>query len=180
MNAVDLLERQHAEIKSAFRRAALPGVAGKRGFRDLVRLLAVHEASEEAHVHPTARRLLRSGKVVTAARRGEEKRAKTLLAELWRMGGPDARGYRRKLMALRRAVLAHAAAEEREEFRALREGAGKLRLWLLGQEIKLTQAVAPTRPHARVNNEMANKLAAPLFGPLDRTRDLGRRLVFRR
>lgn len=179
MNAVDLLERQHAEIKSAFRRAALPGMAGKHGFRELARLLAIHEAAEEAHVHPKARHVLRSGKVITAARRGEEKRAKTLLAELWRMGGPDGRGYRRKLMALRRAVLTHAAAEEREEFRALRERASKPRLWLLGLEIKLTQAVAPTRPHAWVNNQMANKLAAPLFGPLDRTRDLGRRLLGR-
>ena len=37
--------------------------------------------------------------------------------------------------------------------------------------------VAPTRPHPKVNGELANKLAAPLFGPADRLRDLASRLT---
>lgn len=179
MNAVDILERQHAEIKSAFRRAALPGQPGKRAFRDLVRLLAIHEAAEEAHVHPKARNVLASGKMVTRARLGEEKQAKKLLSELWHSGHGSS-GYYRKLRALRRAVLKHAASEEREEFRVLRQFASQPRLWLLGLEVRMTQAVAPTRPHTWANNQIMNKLAAPIFGPFDRTRDLGRRVVLRR
>lgn len=179
MNAVDLLERQHVEIRRAFRKAALPGRPGKRAFRNLVKLLAVHEAAEEAHVHPKARRVLAAGKVVTRARRGEEEQAKKLLTELWRIGH-DGDGYYRKLRSLRRAVLKHAASEEREEFRVLRQFASKPRLWLLGLEVRTTQAIAPTRPHPWANNQLANKFAAPVFGPLDRTRDLGRRLVLRR
>jgi hypothetical protein len=46
---------------------------------------------------------------------------------------------------------------------------------MLGLEVRLTEAIAPTRPHRLVNNELANKLATPVFGPLDRGRDLVRR-----
>ncbi|MET8942748.1 hypothetical protein ABZX30_03945 [Streptomyces sp. NPDC004542] len=42
---------------------------------------------------------------------------------------------------------------------------------MLGAEVKLTQAYAPTRPHRWVDNEARNKLAAPLLGPVDRALD---------
>ena len=55
-----------------------------------------------------------------------------LLARLYRIG-PDGTGYRRGLRALRRAVLAHAAREEREEFPALEKlGRTRRRMLVLG------------------------------------------------
>ena len=100
--------------------------------------------------------------------------AKKLLVQLTRIG-PHGRGYLPALQALRRAVLAHAAREEREEFPALLEQVSQPRRRMLGLEVRLTQALAPTRPHRLVNNELTNKLATPVFGPLDRGRDLLRR-----
>lgn len=169
-DAVDVLTRQHRQIRLGFLRAALPGPPRRRNFDRLMRLLAVHEAAEEAHVHPVARRALRHGRELAARRRHEEKEAKRLLVALWRTG-PDGPGYLRRLNEARRAVARHAAREEREEFAALRRAVSGPRLRLLGAEVKLTQAYAPTRPHRWVNNEAANKLAAPLLGPLDRARD---------
>lgn len=169
-DVVDVLKAQHTQIRRAFRRAALPGPGRPRAFQDLVRLLAVHEAAEEAHVHPVVRRVAGAGKAVAAARRGEEKEAKKLLTELHKTG-PRGKGYLPALRSLRRAVLAHAAREEREEFPALLEKVSPVRRRMLGLEVRFTQAVAPTRPHPLVNNELANKLATPVFGPLDRVRD---------
>lgn len=172
-DAVDILTRQHAQIRRGFYKAAVPGPTRRRAFEQLMRLLAVHEAAEEAHVHPVARRALQAGRDLAARRREEEKQAKKLLVALWRTG-PKGKGYLRQLNTVRKAVLEHADREEREEFAALRRAVGTKRLRMLGAEVKLTQAYAPTRPHRWVNNEAANKLAAPLLGPVDRLRDLAR------
>ncbi|MEV8564820.1 hemerythrin domain-containing protein [Streptomyces sp. NPDC051322] len=174
-DVVDVLERQHSQIRGAFAKAALPGPGRRKAFENLVRLLAVHEAAEEAHVHPKAHRALAMGSAVTARRRREEKEAKELLTALWRTG-PDCKGYLRKLTRLAAAVQRHAAREEREEFAALRQAVSARRLRLLAAEVRLTQLYAPTRPHRWVNNELTNKLAGPLFGPLDRGLDVARHL----
>jgi hemerythrin superfamily protein len=167
-----VLRDQHRQIRRAFARAARPGRHRSQAFYQLVRLLSTHEAAEETHIHPTAAR--RAGRTAAAAARvGEEKQAKELLARLYR-AGPDAKGYRRGLRALRRAVLAHAAREEREEFPIL-DRLGPARRRMLGLEVRLAKELAPTRPHPRVNGELANRLAMPVFGPADRCRDLIRR-----
>jgi hypothetical protein len=171
MDLTTVLKDQHRQIRRAFARAARPGRGRSRAFHQLVQLLATHEAAEEAHVHPTARRAGRQA--AAAACVGEEKRAKELLAQLYRTG-PDGDGYLRGLLALRRVVLAHAAREEREEFPAL-DRLGRARRRVLGLEVRLAKELAPTRPHPRVNGELANRLAMPLLGPADRCRDLVRR-----
>jgi hemerythrin superfamily protein len=176
-DVIDVLAGQHAEIRRAFRRAARPGRGRGDAFRRLVHLLSIHEAAEEAHVHPALRRGPSAGKAVAAARRSEEKKAKQLLASLQKTG-PHGSGYLPALRTLRRAVLAHAAREEREEFPALRNLSG-IRRRLLGLEVRLAQAVAPTRPHPRLNSELANKLAMPVLGPVDRCRDIVRDLTQR-
>ena len=177
-DAIDILTRQHAQIRRGFYKAALPGPMGRTAFDQLMRLLAVHEAAEAAHIHPMARRVLKAGRILAARRREEEKQAKKLLVAL-RRTGPGGKGYLRQLNAVRRTVLAHAAREEREEFAALRKAIAAPRLRLLGAEVKVTQALAPTRPHRWVNNEATNKMAAPFLGPLDRGLDRARQLLYR-
>jgi len=170
MDVTRVLEAQHAEIRRAFRRAALPGGRRPGAFRELVRMLAVHEAAEEAHVHPAAARASGKGRAAARARLGEEAQAKQLLADLWE-AGPRSAGYLHTLRALRRAVLMHAAREEREEFPAL--GAlSPARRRMLGLEVKLARELAPTRPHPGINTSMANRLAMSVLGPADRARDL--------
>jgi hypothetical protein len=135
-------------------------------------MLTVHEAAEQAHVHPTTRRIGR--KATAVARVGEEERAKQLLTRMWQ-AGPRGAGYLGRLWMLRREVLAHAAREEREEFPVL-DRLGRGRRWLLGAEVRLARELAPTRPHPKITGELANKLAMPVFGPADRIRDLISRL----
>jgi hypothetical protein len=171
-DVIGILKAQHAEIRRAFARAAMPGRERPAAFRQLVRLLSVHEAAEEAHVHPTTRHI---GSVAQAARARleEERRTKRLLVVL-DQAGPDSDGYLRALRALRRAVLSHAAREERDEFPAL-AGLSRFRRWVLGQEVRLARYLAPTRPHPRVNGMLGNRIAMLAFGPADRCRDFAER-----
>jgi hypothetical protein len=168
-DVISVLKAQHAEIRRAFIRAAMPGRERPAAFRQLVRLLAIHEAAEETHVHPTVRHI-GSAAQAAQARLEEERRAKRLLVTLDRTG-PDGDGYLRTLWALRRAVLIHAAREERGEFPAL-AALSRTRRWVLGQEVRLARYLAPTRPHPRVNCMLANRIAMLVFGPVDRCRDL--------
>jgi hypothetical protein len=172
VDVISVLKAQHAEIRRAFTRAAMPGRERPAAFRRLVRLLAVHEAAEETHVHPTVRHIGSAARAAEA-RLEEEKRAKRLLAMLDRTG-PDGDGYLRTLWALRRAVLSHAAREERGEFPAL-TALSRTRRWVLGQEVRLAKYLAPTRPHPRVNGMLANRIAMLIFGPIDRCQDLAGR-----
>lgn len=166
-----ILRDQHAGIRRALVRAALPGPGRAGEFRRLVRMLAQHEAAEEAHVHPVARHAGRLG--TAAARVAEEARAKQLLARL-RETGPRDRGYLARLGLLAWHVTRHAAREEREEFPVLRD-LGPVRSRSLAAEICLARELAPTRPHPRVNGELANKVAMPVLGPADRFRDVAAR-----
>lgn len=166
-----VLRDQHRQIRRALVRAAWPGRNRSRAFRQLVQLLSTHEAAEQAHIHPTVRR---AGRQTTAAARVvEEKQATELLARLWKIG-PEGNGYLRSLRSLRRAVLTHSAREEREEFPEL-DRLARWRRRMLGLEVRLARELAPTRPHPKVNGELANRLAVPVLGPADRCRDLVRR-----
>ena len=172
MDVTTVLKAQHAGIRRAFVRAALPGPRRAGEFRRLVRMLAQHEAAEEAHVHPAIRNAGRGS--IAAARVSEEARAKQSLARLWE-AGPHGSGYLPRLGLLAWHVIRHAASEERKEFPVLR-GLGPARRWVLAAEIYLARELAPTRPHPRVNGELANKLAMPVLGPADRFRDIVTRL----
>lgn len=163
-----ILRNQHAGIRRAFLRAALPGPRRAREFRRLVRMLAQHEAAEEAHVHPAVRNAGRGH--IAAARVSEEARAKRSLARL-RETGPHTAGYLPRLGLLAWQVIRHSASEERGEFPVLRD-LGPVRAAILAAEICLARELAPTRPHPRVNGELANKLAMPVLGPADRLRDV--------
>lgn len=171
MDITTVLKEQHAGIRRALVRAALPGPGRDGEFRRLVRMLAEHEAAEEAHVHPTVRRA--GQQRVAAARVGEEVRAKRLLCRLWQTG-PHGSGYLPLLTMLGWEVLRHAAREEREEFPVLAR-LSPARRKMLAAEVYLARELAPTRPHPRVNGELRNKLAMPVFGPADRVRDAAAR-----
>ena len=171
-NVTTVLSEQHAGIRRAILRAALTGRRRTAEFERLVRMLAQHEAAEEAHVHPTIRRAGR--RAIATARVGEEANAKRLLARLAKTG-PRGLGYLPALGVLGWHVLRHAAREEREEFPILNR-LGPIRRLTLVTEIYLARELAPTRPHPRVTSQLANKLAMPILGPADRFRDVTRRL----
>jgi hypothetical protein len=170
-DVVDFLAGQHEQIKALFAKTlSASGEAREEAFIDLRRLLAVHETVEEEIVHPRAKRKIANGEAVVGQRLEEEHEAKTLLQELEKLD-VDSDGFVRLLTELRDAVLEHAQHEENDEFTRLGQQLSSAELESMGRAAKLAEAIAPTRPHAGVESQLANLAAGPFAAMLDRARD---------
>jgi hemerythrin superfamily protein len=170
-DAVRFLVRQHEQIKSLFAETlAASGKAREQAFVELRRLLAVHETAEEEIVHPRAKRKIPNGDNIVEARLEEENEAKTALSELEKLD-VDAESFTEMLMELRDAVVDHAEQEEKQEFAKLEQQLGDDELEHMGRAAKLAEAIAPTRPHAGVESQIANLFAGPFAAMVDRARD---------
>lgn len=126
--------------------------------------------AEEAIVHPRAKRKIPNGDKIIGARLDEEHEAKTLLTELEKLD-VDAQSFTDMLTKLRDAVVEHAEQEERQEFVRLEQELGGDELENMGRAAKLAEAIAPTRPHAGVESQIANLFAGPFAAMMDRARD---------
>jgi hemerythrin superfamily protein len=170
-DVIRFLVKQHEQIKSLFAETlAASGKARERNFVELRRLLAVHETAEEEIVHPRAKRKIPNGDKIIGARLDEEHEAKTVLAELEKLD-VDAQSFTDMLTKLRDAVVEHAEQEEQQEFVKLEQELGDDELQRMGRAAKLAEAVAPTRPHAGVESQVANLFAGPFAAMMDRARD---------
>jgi hemerythrin superfamily protein len=170
-DVVDFLVSQHEQIKSMF--AETLSAAGKdreKAFVQLRRMLAVHETAEEEIVHPRAKRKLADGAAVVDKRLEEEHEAKRVLQKLEKLD-VDSEEFTRQLTELRDDVIDHAEHEEKEEFAKLGEELSNDQLERMGRAAKLAEAIAPTRPHAGVESQVANLAAGPFAAMLDRARD---------
>ncbi|GAA2077839.1 hemerythrin domain-containing protein [Actinomadura alba] len=171
-DVIDLLIRQHAEIRDLFIAVALAiGTERRTAFDRLARLLAVHESAEEQIVHPLARRTLAGGEGIVRDRLAEEQTAKAILAELENMDTEDPR-FLGILDQLRDEVLAHALAEERHEFVRLREEVGENERRSLAAALRVAEGLTPTRPRPGMESAPANLPAGPAPALADRVRDL--------
>ncbi len=170
-DVVDFLVSQHEQIKSLFAETlSASGQAREKSFVELRRLLAVHETAEEEIVHPRAKRKIADGAAVVDKRLEEEHEAKTVLQKLEKLD-VDSEEFTRQLTALRDAVVDHAEHEEHDEFSKLGEELSSDELERMGRAAKLAEAIAPTRPHAGVESQIANLAAGPFAAMLDRARD---------
>lgn len=170
-DVVDFLTAQHEQIKSMFTKTlAASGKAREEAFVDLRRLLAVHETVEEEIVHPRAKRKIANGAAVVGQRLEEEREAKTMLHQLEKLD-VDSGEFTQLLIELRDAVLDHAQHEENDEFVRLGQELSEHELESMGRAAKLAEAIAPTRPHAGVESQVANLVAGPFAAMLDRARD---------
>lgn len=149
-DAIDLLLAQHARIEELFGQVlGADGAHRRERFAELVALLTMHEAAEEAVVHPLARTQIDAGPEVVDDRLEEERVAKQLLAEL-DAEGTDAPGFTRRLVSLRDAVLRHAKSEERYEFRQLRHTTDAETRQRLADAVRAVESsAAPTPPPPR-------------------------------
>lgn len=177
-DAVDLLLRQHEEIRRLFTEVdRAKGDRRQEAFARLCRYLAVHETAEEEIVHPLARRTIRDGDRVIGARLEEENEGKRVLRALEKMG-TSATGFAPLFAEFRASVLEHAEREEREEFAELRaHGAAELRG--MAAAIKAAEAMAPTHPHPGVESATANVLVGTFVAAADRARDVVRKALGR-
>jgi hemerythrin superfamily protein len=176
-DVIALLKRQHEEIRALFDEVGkAKGDRRKEAFNRLVRLMSVHETSEEEVVHPEVRRM--RGNSAVAARLDEEHSAKRLLATLVRLG-PDTEAFDPLFTQLRDDVLAHAEHEEREEFPVLREKYDERRLRTMATAVRAAQAIAPTRPHPGIEGAAANLIFGAPLALMDRARDAVRTVLTR-
>lgn len=170
-DVVSFLKDQHERIKRLFGQVlAATGAQRQEAFQQLRRLMAIHETAEEEIVHPAATRALTDGQAIVARRLEEENIAKQELTALEAVE-PNSPEFETRLRALLAAVLAHAQAEEREEFAQLAAKLDEPRLVRMRKAVQLAEAIAPTRPHPGTESAAANILAGPFLSMLDRARD---------
>jgi hemerythrin superfamily protein len=176
-DVVDVLQSQHAEIKTLLNRVATAQGGQKRGlFYELVRLLAIHESAEEQIVHPAARKALgERGDEIVDARLHEEADAKRVLAELYDLGVEHPQ-FNERLALFAEDVVAHASREETEEFTELRRTVPPEKLQRMSAVFQAAEKIAPTRPHPGTGeSEFVNMLAGPPIAVFDKIRDALRR-----
>ncbi|MCW2623898.1 hemerythrin domain-containing protein [Mycobacterium sp.] len=176
-NVVDLLQRQHEEIRKLFSKVEKgTGKARKDAFEQLRCLLAVHETAEEEIVHPFARRTIGNGERIIDARLKEEKEAKELLQELEKIG-TDSAEFESLLAGLRKAVESHAEREEHVEFPDLLSRSTPEQLKGMVAAVKAAEAIAPTHPHPGTESPTKNIALGPIAAVVDRTRDAIRKAM---
>jgi hemerythrin superfamily protein len=168
---VGMLMRQHQEISRLLAKVEKgTGKTRAEDFGRLRHLLAVHETAEEEIVHPYARRTISNGARVTESILKEENQAKHLLRALERLD-PDSAQFTAVFPRFRKAVLAHAEHEERQEFPQIVARSSPEQLRGMVAVVKAAEAIAPTHPHPGVESPTANVVLGPVAAIMDRTRD---------
>jgi hypothetical protein len=171
LDVVDLLLQQHMRVRDLMAEVmARSGDQRRAAFRELVRLLSVHEAAEEEVVHPALRRHAAAGDAIADDRLQEEHDAKELLEQLDGMD-PDAPDFMPLFLRMREAVITHAVSEQRYEFNNLRHKAGQSELRGMRLLVQAAEKVAPTHPHAGVESATANIVVGTPTAIIDRARD---------
>jgi len=171
-DVVGRVRAQHDKIRRLFKAAAEPGEDAAEAFRELVRLLAVHETAEEIVIYPTLTTLGAEARAAAHARKVEERRCKIALAEL--EGTPrNSAEFESALEALRADVEAHATAEEREILPILEDRCSTPQLQAMDRLFVGAQLVAPTHAHRLAPvGAVGNLVVGPMVGMVDRLRDL--------
>jgi hemerythrin superfamily protein len=114
------LTDQHQHIKTMMESVvAREGTDREAAFAELCHFLAAHEAAEEECIHTPAKEELGGDATVVDRRIEEEDEAGKALAELERLD-MESQEFRENFEKFRRAVVAHAEAEEHEELPRLR------------------------------------------------------------
>jgi hemerythrin superfamily protein len=114
------LTDQHHQIKAMMEAVvARDGAERASAFAELCRFLAAHEAAEEECIHAPAKQELHRDATVVDQRIEEENQAGKAIAELERLD-TGSEEFRDSFEKFRRAVIAHAEAEEHEEMPKLR------------------------------------------------------------
>lgn len=170
-DVVELLEQQHQQIRHLLDEVQnTKGEDRKQAFQRVSRLLAVHETAEEVVVHPYVRENVKGGDTLIEKRLVEENGAKDTLSRLEDMD-PETPEFEELFSRLSQDVVAHADAEEEEEFPHLRRVTDTAALERLATAVKAAEAVAPTHPHPGTETPAKNVVLGPLASVMDRARD---------
>lgn len=139
-------------------------------FRDLVTLLATHEAAEEIVVYPRLKVGLEEGRLAERCL-AEEHEVKQLLARLEKMA-PAFFEFPAALAEFEEKLLAHAEHEEQAVFPVLEERIPPADRRELGDNFLHAAVRAPSHAHAHSpESAIGNALLGPVLTTLDRIRD---------
>jgi hemerythrin superfamily protein len=171
-NGIDLLVAQHQQVKALLEVIAIGGASEPRqaAFDELRHLLAIHETAEELVLRPVTRTAIPNGNEIVDARFAEENEAKKVLAELEKLGVDDPT-FDELFARFKTSVLAHAEAEEKQEFAPVRAQQEHGDIADLGLAIEKAEETAPTHPHPSAKTTTANVVLGPFASLLDHARD---------
>lgn len=176
-DVVTVLTRQHERARAllADLRESLDAVAELTQeiagpFRDLVELLATHEAAEETVVYPKLKTELQEGRLAEACL-AEEHEIKQLLAKLEKMA-PAFFGFPDALADFEGKFAAHADHEERAVFPILDDRVPPAERQELAINFLYAAARAPSHAHAHSpESAFGNAIFGPVLATIDRVRD---------
>jgi len=169
-DVVEFLLNQHQQITALLADVVSTSGEERKRYFDAVReMLARHETAEEMIVRPLTRKAP-GGDDVAAGRMDEENEAKKVLAGLEKLD-VDSPEFTQQFTEFRQSVLAHAEAEETQEFPLLRQNTDPQALVQARDRVKKAEAMAPTHPHPTAKTTAANYVAGPFAAMLDRARD---------
>jgi hemerythrin superfamily protein len=171
--ATELLREQHLNVKQMFSRFVPASSDQERQelFDCLRSTLAVHETAEEIVVYPMLRSTGGEGIQVAEARIAEESEAKSVLADLEKLG-VNGQGFDDLFEKFRTSVLAHAEAEESTVFPLLEREIDADKLQQMAEAIQVAERIAPTHPHPHgPDSAVGNLVVGPFVAIVDRVRD---------
>lgn len=169
-DVVALLERQHQQISALLDRVMdTTGTDRKEAFDTLREMLARHETGEEMVLRPLTRHV-DGGQEIADGRMAEENEAKAVLADLEQLH-PDSEEFTTGFAEFRLSVLAHAEAEEKQEFPAIRAGFDATKRAGARDVLWKAEQTAPTHPHPSAKTTAMNYVAGPFAALVDRARD---------
>ncbi len=139
-------------------------------FRELVELLATHEAAEELAVYPRLRAGLEEGRLAEACL-AEEHEVKRLLAKLEKMA-PAFFAFPDALAEFEDKLRAHAEHEERAVFPILEDRLAPTERQELADNFRHAAARAPWHAHAHSpDSAVGNAIFGLVLATIDRVRD---------
>ena len=146
-------------------------------WHEIVREASTHEESEEQVVYPVLRAEVEGGEALAVALLQEERELEEALAGLDGTG-PGDDGFPEGLAWFADRLLAHAENEEREVLPRLQQFLDPLRLAAMGDALRSTKRLAPTRPHPRApDTPPGNVVTGVAAAAVDRGRDALRRIT---
>ncbi|MDC0714108.1 hemerythrin domain-containing protein [Stigmatella sp. ncwal1] len=137
MNAIDLLEDQHEEVKKLFKQYEnlKDGADAERRkiFEKIADRLAAHASIEELYFYPSVKAARTEDKLYEAVE--EHLAAKRIIADLLQME-PDDESFDAKMKVLRESIDHHVEEEEEDLFPKVRKLLNDEQLLVLGIQMK--------------------------------------------
>jgi hemerythrin superfamily protein len=173
-NVIQELTTDHREVEEIFGRIEMlpPGSGDRKDLADQATIeLVRHSVAEEAYLYPAVREHLTGGDALADKEIEDHAKAEQIMKDLESLQADDPQ-FDTLMAQLMSEIRAHVMDEEQNLFPKLEAACSADALMDLGDKVRRTKKMAPTRPHPSApDTPPANKLLAPGAGLVDRMRD---------